>query len=809
MSIYKYVNISLIIKGDIMHRQKFNIRLHEFSYPLQLNPISFNFVMIIYGNLEIRINSQDYHFHNYDFFSISPDMIYSVQVSENCIAYIFSIEWDDLLSFFDLSELNTFFSNQLPSSTAVELVSNFVDLLEAYNRSQKTNDLLVSSCFLKFLNTLSNALSITRIDLNSESDKNVERKNIIKQYIRTKSSSQIQLSDLAREVYLTPQYLANFIKKEFNNTFLQMVLEVRLEKAKKQLIETKTSITKIALNTGFPNSQSFNHAFKNQNKMTPSEFRDNHSLDKTTVSNTDPTIAIVQKADVELSNLRKRINSKSIAYNYIFDIDVKSSIQTFNSTEKIWLEMINLGFAESILSSTFQNHIAQIQSDLHFKYGRIQGILNPHIIDKILDSKKYSFTNFNRIIDYLYSVNLIPYIELGNKPFKFNIDSNQYQYISHDSYFLSLEDWENFITEFILNFVNRYGKEEVSKWYFEMWLPHDIQLIYHEKSIVQYVEHFTILHRIIKKNLPDVKIGGFGFNASADNSVIRRVHHELSLNNVSFDFFSFVSFYYEIEAENKGMMTPHHDYLEMAVKNIKKCLYPQRMPIYLSEFSFGVASRNYIHDSIFHAVFLLYNILNNYKDFKGMGFWRLTDLSEEYKDINTPLFGGNGLVSVDGLKKPVFHAYKLLSYLGNNVVTSGTNYIITSKGSESIQILIFNYSHPTSVTLSKLDHTNLPSQINELFVDTSEMNYRFILKDIPTGTYRFKTHILNKDFGSVLDHWIKLGTNIRLNKNEIEYIQNLSRPKQAIEYVDVESEIILEGKIGSNEVKLIQINLEY
>lgn len=792
-----------------MYNQRFDISLHDFSHPIKFEPFKFYFVMVIFGELQIRINDRDYGFHVYDFFNINPESTCTIKSGKGTIAYLFSMEWDDLFGYFDLTEETTFYSTQIPSSHALELVTNFVNLIESHKRRQETSPLLIQSHFLKFLYSLSSVSTNSKDAQESESDKYSERRKAIKRFIRTKSNLPIKLEDLANEVYLTPQYLANFIKKEFNNTFLQMVLEVRLEKARKQLIQSKLSLTKIALNTGFPNSQAFNRAFKSMNKVSPIEYRKQHALDVDSHATTTLNEKTIQKADEELLNLRNKINSHSVSYNYVYDLDVKTSVQQFDSRERTWLEVINLGFAENILSSSFQSHIAQVQKDLHFKYGRIQGILNPHVIDKIPDSRKYTYTNFNRIIDYLYSENLIPYIDLGNKPYKFNIDSSRYQYISHDNYFLSLEDWTSYIEDFILNAVNRYGKEEVSKWHFEMWLPHDLQLTYSQKDIALYIEQFSILHIVMKHNLPDVKIGGFGFNASADNSVIRQVILELSRRNITFDFFTFVSFYFEFEAFNKGMMTSRHDYLQRAVEGIKKSLFPQRTPIYLTEFSFGVASRNYIHDSVFHAVFLLYNILNNYQDLKGMGFWRLTDLSEEFKDINTLLFGGNGLVSVDGLKKPVFHAYKLLSYLGNNVVSSGPNYIVTSKGTGSIQILIFNYEHPSSVSLSQLSHNIEPKQINEMFWDIKETNYRFTLENIPSGTYRFKSYLLNSDIGSVMDHWIKLGTNIRIDRNEIDYIQDISQPKQSIEYHEIESQITLEGIIKTNEIKLIRINQEY
>lgn len=792
-----------------MNHPDFEIRLRDFSQQIKFESTTFNFVMIIHGELKILINDVEYAFRNYDFFNINPGTSYSIKYGAGTLGYVFSLDWDSMESYFYLPEESTFFSNQIPSANSLDLVTNFVNLVESYKRSKEPNDLLIQADFYKFLNSLSSITALSKSVSSRDDDKYAERRRIIKRFISSKSNTPIRLDDLAHEVFLTPQYLANFIKKEFKTTFLQMVLEIRVEKAKKLLLSSKYAITKIALDTGFPNAQAFNRAFKAQIGLSPIEYRKQHLADLKSVLTTDLDEHLLQKADEELLVLRNKINTQSVTYSYVFDIDTTASIQHFQSKEKTWLEVINLGFAENIMSSTFQNHIAQVQNELHFKYGRIQGILNPHLIDKLPNSKKYSYTNFNRIIDYLYTVNLIPYIDLGNKPYKFNIDSSHYQYISHDNYILNLNDWEDFIEDFILNAVNRYGKEEVTKWNFEMWLPHDQQLTYLPKYIITYADQFAVLHRVFKKTLPDVKIGGFGFNASADKAVIRQVESELSKREVSFDFFSFVSFYFELESINNGAMTSHHDYLQTAIEEIKKSIYPRKTPIYLSEFSFGVASRNYIHDSVFHAVFLVYNILNNYRELKGMGFWRLTDLSEEFKDINTPLFGGNGLVSVDGLRKPVFHAYKLMSYMGNNVVAYGNNYIITSKGTGSIQILVINYEHPSLVSLAQLNHNIQPNQINAIFDDAKEKNYRFILDNIPTGSYRLQTYLLNKDFGSVLDHWIKLGTNVRIGKNEIDYIQDLSKPKQSIEYQTIDTQIVVEGKIKTNEIKLIRINQEF
>ena len=62
-------------------------------------------------------------------------------------------------------------------------------------------------------------------------------------------------------------------KKHTGKTFTQLVTEVRLNFASRQLIETDLSVSEIALASGYNNISHFNHQFSALHHRSPRAFR--------------------------------------------------------------------------------------------------------------------------------------------------------------------------------------------------------------------------------------------------------------------------------------------------------------------------------------------------------------------------------------------------------------------------------------------------------------------------------------------------------------------------------------------------------
>ena len=82
-------------------------------------------------------------------------------------------------------------------------------------------------------------------------------------------------ADLAKEVYVTPNYLQKLCKEQLGTTLTKIGQMFAVEKAKKLLKETDQQIIDISYSLGFSTQSHFNRIFKNITQKTPSEYREN------------------------------------------------------------------------------------------------------------------------------------------------------------------------------------------------------------------------------------------------------------------------------------------------------------------------------------------------------------------------------------------------------------------------------------------------------------------------------------------------------------------------------------------------------
>lgn len=98
-------------------------------------------------------------------------------------------------------------------------------------------------------------------------------------YIDTNLDQNLDLNHLATLMYLNPDYLNRYFRKEIGLSLHSYIKQVRLEKARRMLL-TGESITDTAAACGYNNYSSFIRAFTNTVGVAPGKFR-RQSLAKT------------------------------------------------------------------------------------------------------------------------------------------------------------------------------------------------------------------------------------------------------------------------------------------------------------------------------------------------------------------------------------------------------------------------------------------------------------------------------------------------------------------------------------------------
>lgn len=96
---------------------------------------------------------------------------------------------------------------------------------------------------------------------------------MVKKYIHNHYKESISLDDAAAYVELTPAYVTKMFKEKVNLTFIDYVTDVRIEKSKKLLLNTKLSLKEISYEVGYKDPNYFSRVFKKRTNISPTHFR--------------------------------------------------------------------------------------------------------------------------------------------------------------------------------------------------------------------------------------------------------------------------------------------------------------------------------------------------------------------------------------------------------------------------------------------------------------------------------------------------------------------------------------------------------
>jgi AraC family transcriptional regulator len=109
---------------------------------------------------------------------------------------------------------------------------------------------------------------------NPLSSRNVRR---LEEYVRDNLAEQLSLTAMSGVVGLSKRHFLRAFKEATGTTPHRFVLRMRIEEAKRRLIETNDAMTEVALASGFGSSQQFATSFRSATGITPSTFRLRHS----------------------------------------------------------------------------------------------------------------------------------------------------------------------------------------------------------------------------------------------------------------------------------------------------------------------------------------------------------------------------------------------------------------------------------------------------------------------------------------------------------------------------------------------------
>jgi len=766
---------------------------------------------VIKGSVYVKIESNEYYMKKDDVLLINENNKYNFKTLEDAILICISI------SYFELCKIIEYKSIKFKCNSIIDFDNNYTKLKENINN--------VLDCFLR--NGKKLALISLQLDLISEliekyvvtddliqadgkKMKHVERLNEITSYIYSNYKQSITLNDLANKEFLSVPYLSKFIKEQLGVTFTEYLNSIRLNYAIEDVINTDLPITRIALDNGFATTFIFNKCFRENFNMTPNEYRKKFKQVYTIENKINEVVKDEIEEYLSESKLHKKLSDISVD-----SVSINIDINDKKVMRKHYNKIINIGYANDILQSLLQEHIMMLRPDIKFEYARFWGVFNE---DMIIENKEneYNFYKIDKILDFIIDAGMKPFIDLMPKAKK--ISRNPQEDVSLETEFIkyrTLEEWKRLIHKFIVHCINKYGREEVEKWYFEISRNENISAnIFGENENVIYFKIFEVIYNKIKEMLPNSKIGGPGGNFTKSSAL--EFFRDWKEFKAKPDFISIFIYPYTmlIKSGAKGAQSSSEknyllNKLKSLEKNIKDFGYSAD-EIIISEWNSTVSNRNYTNDSCSKAAYIIKNVIDSIGKVDKLGYWMASDISGEYLDTDLLLQGGTGLISKNGMKKPSFYAFYFLEKLSENMVQKGDNYIMTKNSNNSFTIICHNYKHFNNSYLLNTEENISLDELENIYENENELNVSFSISNISSGRYRVKSFILNEEHGSVLNQWIKLNADNHLRPDEISYLKGMSIPKLEIDYVDTYGDALNYSlKLLPHEVRLITFEIDY
>jgi xylan 1,4-beta-xylosidase len=452
-------------------------------------------------------------------------------------------------------------------------------------------------------------------------------------------------------------------------------------------------------------------------------------------------LRLVLFALLAFSNSRELI-AQATAPAETIEIDSAAPSHAF---PHFWEQMFGSGRAILSLRESYRRDLRETKRITDFKYVRFHAIFHDEVgvYDEDKDGKPaYNFSYVDQIYDGLLENHVRPFIEISFMPKKLTSDPNALHAFWYKQNVAPPKDWDKWqqlVENFTRHLVERYGENEVSQWYFEVWNEPNLDFWVGDPKESTYYELYDRAALAVKRVSPRLRIGG---PATAQAAWADRFLAHCKAKNIPVDFAS-THVYGNDKAEDVFGTHENIPRTQMVCRAVKKVHdqiaaspYP-KIPLIWSEFNADYSNQPQVTDSAFMGPWLADTIRQCDGLVDSMSYWTFSDVFEEQGVVKTPFYGGFGLLAEDSIPKASFNDFAMLHQLGDTRMdVKSDSALVTRRKDGSLAIAVWNLFLP--------EELGSPKTVTLRFKGLS-----------PARTARVT--IVDKDHGSPLPAWEKMG----------------------------------------------------
>lgn len=470
-----------------------------------------------------------------------------------------------------------------------------------------------------------------------------------------------------------------------------------------------------------------------------------------------------------------------------------------------WSVGVGAGRVNEGLRSSWHEHLKMAKDHCGFKFVRMHGLFCDDMciyFEKPDGKVSYNWQYVDDVYDRMLALGVRPFVELSFFPTGIAADGSKTQMWYRNNVTPDVDrygKWHDLVAAFTQHLVDRYGIDEVSQWYFEVWNEPNLAGFF-DGNKSDYLKMYKVSADAVKSVDSRLRVGGPATsNFIADNRhdgermdySKSRFYAQNEINkqqwkgiwieeflkfcekeNLPVDFVSTHPYPtdYALDPDTKRgkdairYVNSLKDDIDWLRKVLAKSKYPDA-EIHLTEWSTSPNSRDRMHDVLPPAAYIMKTNLECVGLANSLMYWTFTDVFEEKGGGETPFHGGFGMINYQGLVKPTFHAYRMMNMLGDEKLYY-SDPLFVSRHSDSGKITALAFNYPDEYIESVPSARNFGNYMNasDRNVDVSIVNLK------PNAT--FSVEILDNENGNVYEEYKNIGSPRSLSMSETQHLKD-------------------------------------
>lgn len=455
-------------------------------------------------------------------------------------------------------------------------------------------------------------------------------------------------------------------------------------------------------------------------------------------------VASLPSIETEVRGLSAAVTSTPVANEGAVTITVDASSvrgpverpwQPIIGSEHLALLLRGAGPGGSDVGAELAEAFVMSRRELGARMVRAHGILHDSLgVYREVDGRPvHDFGRVDAVVDRLLATGLRPVVELSFMPrdLASDPDATVFDYRGIISPPRDMERWANLCRDLVAHLVERYGRDEVLEWAFEVWNEANIKVFW-SGTESEYFALYDATARAVKSVDPQLRVGG---PATAAAGWVDDLLAHCNDGDVALDFLS----------------THTYGAPPLDLRPIAERFGRADIPLWWTEWGISPTHGAEVNDSVWGAPLVARGMRSAAGRLESLAYWVASDHFVELGEPERLFHGGFGLLTIGNLRKPRFWGVAILEMLGSQELAcklsgDGGGGLVEAWPSRDadgrIAIAIWN---------GTLDQSKTEGDAR---LDRDVM---LTIEGVPAGRYRLRHRRVDADHSNLQEVWRRAG----------------------------------------------------